>query len=151
MAPVDAFEQITHLSGGQRYDAVHRLRPNEAAAVQPLGIERQPKSIMPKRLKQRTIAATKHEDIARKRVTAEPFLHQQRQSRHTTAHVGVARRQPNPHGAGNRDHSRNAASTRRNAARFTSLPTRTCRPLPSSISITLDGAADRGPDAERWA
>ena len=39
--------------------------------------------------------------------------------------VTISTNQDNGVPAGNRDHSRNAASTRRRAARFTSLPTRT--------------------------
>jgi hypothetical protein len=37
----------------------------------------------------------------------------------------MARCDPDPHAGRHRDHPRNAASTRRKAARFTSLPTRT--------------------------
>ena len=40
IAPVDRFQEITHLRGCQREDAVHRLWPCEAAAIEALRIKR---------------------------------------------------------------------------------------------------------------
>jgi hypothetical protein len=55
-----------------------------------------------------------------------------------------------PHPGRKRDHPRNAVSTRRNAAKLTSLPARTYRPWPSSISIKPDdGPSRRGDELDR--
>jgi hypothetical protein len=81
---------------------------------------------MPKRLDQRTRAPTENVNVASKRIPAQTFLHLQSQTPHPTAHIGMTRRNPDPHSGRKRDQPRNAVSTRRNAARLTSLPTRTC-------------------------
>src|SRR3546814_6220553 len=48
------------------------------------------------------------------RVATQPLLHQQRQTLHALAHVRVARGEPHPHAAGQRDHrsALSAAATR---------------------------------------
>jgi len=51
---------------------------------------------MPERLEQRAAAAAEEVNVARERITAEPFLHLQRQPTHATAHIGMTRRQPYP-------------------------------------------------------
>jgi hypothetical protein len=99
---------------------------------------------MPERLDQRTAPAAENVDIASERIPAQTFLHLQSQTPHAAAHIGMARCDPDPHTGRDRNHLRNAASTRRNAAKFTSLPTRTCRPSPSSISIKPDGGRTGG-------
>jgi hypothetical protein len=99
---------------------------------------------MPERLDQRTTPPAEKVDISSERISAQTFLHLQSQTPHTATHIGMARCNPDPHAGRDRNHPRNAASTRRKAARFTSLPTRTCRPSPSSISIKPDGSRTGG-------
>src|ERR1700710_2162774 len=94
---------------------------------------------MPERLDQRTAPPAENVDIASERISAQTFLHLQSQTPHAAAHIGMARCNPDPHAGRDRDHLRNAARTRRKAARFTSLPARTCQPSPRSISIKPDG------------
>jgi hypothetical protein len=77
VTPVDPLQQIAHLTGGQRHHPAHRLRPDEASAIQPLGVERQPDPIMPDRLDQRSAATPEVKDVAGERVTAQALLHQQ--------------------------------------------------------------------------
>ena len=108
-------------------------------------------AIMPDRLDERSTAAPKNEDIPGEWIPSEPLLHLQSEATHTAAHISVTRCDPNSNTCRNGDHSRNAANTRRRAPRLTSLPTRTCRPLPSSISISPDAGVDRVDGAGRGA
>jgi hypothetical protein len=124
--------------------AIDGLRPNETATIQTFGIQRQAEAIMPQGLNQRTPAPAENVNVASERIPSQALRHLQGQTPHAATHVGIARCDPNPHAGRDRDHPRNAVSTRRNAARFTSLPTRTCRPLPSSISIRPDGSRAGG-------
>jgi len=64
-------EQHRQLGRGQRHHAVPGRAPDEASALQPLGIQRQPEPVMPERLEQRSAAATKDEDVAHERVAAD--------------------------------------------------------------------------------
>jgi hypothetical protein len=109
---------------------------------------------MPKNLQKITAASPKNVEVSGVRVACQSLLNLQCKAVHAAAHVGRPSRQPDPHTRGDRDHPRNAVNTRRNAARLTSLPTRTWRPSPSSISIRpeRDGgraAADEDPSS-RW-
>src|SRR5450631_2544333 len=76
IAPVDRLQQITHLGRRQRHNPVHRHRPDKTSTVQPLGVERQPNSIVPYGLNQCSAASAEHEDVASERITAKAFLHQ---------------------------------------------------------------------------
>src|SRR3546814_11303907 len=69
---------------------------------------------MPQHLDQPTRAAPEHVEITAMRVATQPLLHQQRQTLHALAHVRVARGEPHPHAAGQRDHrsALSAAATR---------------------------------------
>src|SRR6202522_3900853 len=98
---------------------------------------------MPENLGEVTPAAPENETIAAMWVTLETLLNLQRQPLHATAHVSMTGRDPDPATRRNGDQDRSAVSTRRNAARFTSRPTRTCRPSPSSISIRSDRISER--------
>ena len=146
LAPVSRLQQITHLPGRQRHRAFDGLRPNKMTTIQTFCVQRQAEAIMPQGLKQRTAAPAEDVNVARERITSQSLLHLQGQTPHAATHVGMSGCDPDPHAGRNRDHPRNAVSTRRNAARFTSLPTRTCRPLPSSISIRPDGGRTGGGD-----
>src|SRR5580698_2497063 len=104
---------------------------------------------MPNDLGEIPSAAPENEKIATVWVTLQTLLNLQGQPPHATAHVGMARRDPNPTARWNGNHDRSAVSTRRNAARLTSRPTRTCRPSPSSISIRSERAGERVDDEVR--
>src|SRR5487761_1437963 len=111
------------------------LRPDEAALLQPLGIERHAEAVMPKDLDQVTSGAPENVEIAGMGIAPECFLDLKRQRVHPLAHVGPPARQPHPHTRRDRDHRRSRrSSTRRSALPSTPLPTRTRYPA-SSISI----------------
>src|SRR3989344_1750812 len=113
VTPVDALEHVAQLGARQGQSAALSRRPDEPASIQPLGIERQPKPVMPEDLHQAAAAATEHEQITPMRIALEVLLHLQRQPRHPLAHVGVAGGDPNPHARRQRDHrsARSAAAT----------------------------------------
>src|SRR5271170_4429748 len=102
---------------------------------------------MPEDLGEIPSAAAENEQIAAVWVTLEPLLNLQGQPLHATAHVCMTGRDPDPTTRWNRNQARSAVSTRRNAARFTSRPTRTRRPSPSSISIRSDRVSERADGA----
>ena len=102
---------------------------------------------MPDDLGEVPSAAPKNEKIATVWVTLKTLLNLQGQAAHSTTHVRVTCRDPNPAARWNGNQDRNAVSTRRSAARFTSRPTRTCRPSPSSISIKSDRGSERADGA----
>lgn len=69
-------------------------------------------------------------------VVLEHFLHAESQARKAAPHVRVARGNPDPDAARNRDHRRLRSSrTRCSASPSTSRSTRTRQPPPSSISM----------------
>jgi hypothetical protein len=104
---------------------------------------------MPDDLGEVPSAASENEKIATMGVTLETLLNLQGQPPHASAHVGMTGRDPDPATRWNGDQDRSAVSTRRNAARFTSRPTRTCRPSPSSISIRSERGGERVDDDAR--
>ena len=55
--PVDAFQHARHLRRRDRHDAVGGRWPDEAAAIEPLGIERRAETIVPEDLHQSPGAA----------------------------------------------------------------------------------------------
>ena len=77
IAPVDAFEHVAELRRRDHYRAVRRLWPDEAATLQPLGIERHAEVIMPENLDQLAALAAEHIEIAAVRITLERLLHLQ--------------------------------------------------------------------------
>src|ERR1700726_4845203 len=91
---------------------------------------------MPKNLGE--IAPTPAEDIeiAGMGIALQALLNRQSQALHASAHVGVARGDPDPDAAWYRDHRRLRTSrTRPNASASTFSSTLTRLPSPSSISI----------------
>src|SRR5919106_1761467 len=135
--PVDPLEHVAELRRSDRHDAVRRRRPEEAPALQSLGVQRAAEPVVPKNLHKMTFAAPEHKKIACMRVAAEALLHLQRQAVHATPHIGHPGRQPDPDATRNRDHRRTSA---RSAAVTTAGSTRpemrTRLPFGSSISIT---------------
>ena len=100
------FEQIAELRRRDRHRAVSRRRPDEAAALQPLGEQAHALAVVPEHLDQTAATAAEHEQMAAVRIALELLLDQQRQAVEALAHVGVAGRQPHPHAARDRDHRR---------------------------------------------
>src|SRR3954468_20070495 len=101
---------------------------------------------MPKHFDQIPAPAPKDKQMAGVGIAPERLLHEQGQAVEAFAHGGVARRQPDPNAARNRDHERaRTAMTRASAAPFTSLSTITRHPPGSMISITPRATA---PDDE---
>ena len=104
----------------------------------PLGIKRKAKANVPKRLEQRSAATPEDEDVTRKWIPAEPLLHEQRETRHASAHVRVP---PSPTGSARYRRQGSLAQGRQHAAQCGQVHVtahtdrRTCRPLPNSISI----------------
>ena len=70
--PVYLLQHIARLRRGQRHRAAHRGRPDEAALVQPLGIERQAQAVVPQDLDQRSAAFPEHVEVAHVRVALKP-------------------------------------------------------------------------------
>src|SRR5579863_10080324 len=143
--PIDPVEHVGKLRGRNRQHTAARRRPNEAALLQPLGIERHAEAVVPKNLDQVTSSASKNVQIPGMRVTLQCFLDLESQAIHAAPHIRAPNRQPHPYAGGDRNHRRsNTSITRRNACRSKPLPTRT-RYLPAtSISIvpaTVGGGA----------
>src|SRR3954469_19456045 len=90
VSPVNPVEHIGKLPRRNRYRTVGRRRPDKAAALQPLRIERHADPVVPDDLDQITSRAAKNVQIAGVRVAAERLLHLQGQPVHALAHVGPA-------------------------------------------------------------
>src|ERR1700746_2396154 len=106
---------------------------------------------MPENLDQLAALAAEDVKISAMRIALECFLHQQRQRVHTTAHVGMPRRDPYLDARRNRDHHRrprvSAATTAVSVAGSTAPEIRIRAPAANSISIVprpaelVDGAS----------
>src|SRR3984957_1798423 len=91
---------------------------------------------MPSGFYERTGAPTEDEHIASKWITTQPLLHQQCQTLHALAHIGVAGRDPDPHACRDRDHRRSRTlSTRASAAASTPASTMTRQSFPTTITM----------------
>src|ERR1700682_3434978 len=60
VAPVDAFEHVSQLRRGDRDYPIGRRRPDEPAALQSFGVERDAQTVMPEDLDQIAPPATEH-------------------------------------------------------------------------------------------
>src|SRR6266850_2110338 len=109
--PIDPVKHIGQLRRADCNHTVGRRWPDEATALQPLGVKRHADPVMPDDLEQVTSGASKDIKIARMRVAAQRLLHLQRQPVHAFAHVGPTDRQPHPNPARSRDHRRASTST----------------------------------------
>src|SRR6202051_4950662 len=136
IAPIDSVEHVGQLRGGDSDYAVRRRWPDEAAFLQPFGIERHAETVMPDDLDQIATRASEDKEIACMGIALQCLLDLQSQAIHASPHVRSSDRKPDPHTRGNRDHRRSStSSTRRSARASTPLPTQT-RYLPQrSISI----------------
>src|SRR5712675_946262 len=141
--PIDSVEHVGQLRGRDSNYAVRRRWPDEAASLQPFGVERHAETVMPDNLDQIATGASEDVKVARVRIAPQCLLDLQSQAIHASPHVRSSDREPHPHTRGNRDHRRSStSSTRRRTCASTPLRTRT-RYLParsiSIVSATLDG------------
>src|ERR1700674_1744783 len=126
VTPIDPVEHVGELCGRYRGGATPRRRPNEATALQPLGVKRQAETVMPEDLDQVAPGATEDEKIADERIAPECLLYLQGETVHAAPHVGPTDREPDAHARGNRDHRRLKTSRTRLSERGSKLgPTRT--------------------------
>src|SRR5215213_3829086 len=141
MAPVDPFQEVAELGGGDRHRPFGWRRPDEAPALQPLGKQACALGIMPQNLEQIAAPAAEDEQVAAVGIALEHFLNLECEPIHAAAHVGATGRQPYPHPARERDHrpTRTRSATRTNAG-STAPETRTRPPPASSISISPEVA-----------
>src|SRR5437667_138442 len=142
---VPAIDSVQHVCEWRRRDsnpAIGRRLPDEAALLQPLGVERHAEPVMPKNLNQVTSGASEDVKIAGMRIAPQGLLNLKGQAVHAAPHIRSSDREPDPHTRGNRDQRRSStSSTRRSACASTPLLTRT-RYLPArSISMVSATAA----------
>src|SRR6185369_18063621 len=122
----------------------HARRPNKAAALQPLGIEREPKAVMPENFDQVTTRPAKYEEIADERIASKRLLHLQGEPVHAATHVGASDCEPHPHARRNRDHRFLRTSSTRFSVRPSKLdPTRT-RKFSNLFQEILDRVTSAG-------
>src|SRR5450759_319951 len=81
--PIDSVEHIGQLRGRDSDYAVRRRWPDEAAFLQPFGVERHAETVMPKNLDQVASGASKDVKITRVRIAPQCFLDLQSQAIHT--------------------------------------------------------------------
>src|SRR5487761_2147473 len=137
VTPIDPVKHIGQLRRRDAEHAIDRRRPDEAALLEPFGVERHTETVMPDDLDQIATRTSEDKKITRMRIAPQRFLDLQSQAIHAAPHVRSSDRKPDAHIRGNRDHRRRSStsSTRRSAAASTPLLTRT-RYFPArSISI----------------
>jgi hypothetical protein len=122
--PIDPFEHLAELSGGDGDGAIRWRGPDEPAAFEPFGVKRHTNAVMPEDLQEVAAFATKNVKIAGVRIAPQRLLNLQCQTVHTATHIGHTGRQPNVHSGRRNYHPRSAAVTRRNVARLMSWPAR---------------------------
>jgi hypothetical protein len=98
--PVDRVKQIAELRGADRHRPVGRGRPDEPAALQPLGVERDAEPVMPQDLDQVTSTPPEDEEIAGERlcsalhsrfyVSGEDMWRHRREASNSAASVSFA-------------------------------------------------------------
>lgn len=138
MAPVDPFQKIDELGGGDRHGASCRCRPKEAGVFQSFDVQQQPEAVAPEAFDQTAAPSAEHVQIAGLRIAPEPLLHQERQALHAAAHIGDACGDPDPGSRRDRDHHRSSTSrTRVSAAASTPASTTMHRLWSSTTTIRL--------------
>src|ERR1700760_3317694 len=109
--PIDSIDNVGELESRDADNAGGRRWPDEAALLQPLGVERHADAVMPQNLDQVAPHAPEHVEITSMGVAPESFLDLQSQSIHAAPHVGSPDRQPHPYTRRHRNHRRSRAST----------------------------------------
>src|ERR1700730_16180009 len=95
--PIDSIEHVGKLLGRNSNYAVGRRWPDEAAFLQPFGVERHAETVMPKNLDQVASGASKDVKITCVGIAPQRFLDLQRQAIHAAPHIGSPDRKPNAH------------------------------------------------------
>src|SRR5665647_210013 len=126
VTPVDPIKHIGQLRRRDTKHTIDRRRPDEAALLQSLGVERHAETVMPDDLDQVATRTSEDKEIARMGIALQRFLHLQRQAIHAAPHVRSSNRKPDAHIRRNRYHRRRSStsSTRCSAAASTPLLTR---------------------------
>src|SRR6202051_271782 len=88
IAPIDSVEHVGQLRGRDSDYAVRRRWPDEAAFLQPLGVERHAETVMPDDLDQIATRASEDKEIACMGIAPQCFLDLQSQAVHAAPHVG---------------------------------------------------------------
>src|SRR6516225_3937712 len=148
MSPVDPFQHVAQLRGGNCNDTVRRRWPDEPTVLQSLGVERHPQTVMPKNFQQVTAFSPENVEVTGMWIAEQRLLNLQRETVHATAHVSRTSRQPDANTRRRDNHRRSAVITRRSVARPTSCPTLTEVPSGSVISILPPDTAGSGPLAD---
>src|SRR6266403_3328601 len=98
--PVDPVEHVGELRRRDSNHAVGRRWPDEAAFLQPLGVERHAEPVMPKNLNQVTSGASEDVKIAGMRIAPQGLLNLKGQAVHAAPHIRSSDRKPDPHTRG---------------------------------------------------
>src|ERR1700716_1846923 len=85
--PIDSVEHVGQLRGRDSNYAVRRRWPDEAALLQPFGIERHAETVMPDDLDQIATRASEDKEIACMGIAPQCFLDLQSQAIHASPHV----------------------------------------------------------------
>src|SRR5882672_10227498 len=104
--PVDPVEHVGELRRRDSNHAVGRRWPDEAAFLQPLGVERHAQTVMPDYLDQIAARTSEYKEIACMRIALQRLLNLKSQAIHPAPHVRSSDCKPDPHTRGNRDHRR---------------------------------------------
>src|SRR6202165_5328358 len=88
IAPIDPVEHVGQLRGRDSNYAVRRRWPDEAALLQPFGVEQHAETVMPDDLDQIAARASEDKEIARVGIAPQRFLDLQTQTVHAAPHVG---------------------------------------------------------------
>src|SRR5258708_8282933 len=102
--PIDSVQHVCELRRRDSNHAIGRRWPDEAALLQPLGVERHAEPVMPKNLNQVTSGASEDVKIAGMRIAPQGLLNLKGQAVHAAPHIRSSDRKPDPHTTGNPNH-----------------------------------------------
>lgn len=122
-APIDAFEEHRKLRATEVHGAAFGLRPDEAAALKPLGEQAKAIAVPPQQLHNITSAAAENEDMPGERLLLKHRLHLRAQAIEAAAHIGHAGGDPDLRARRKLDHLRRLSRTCRTNAESAPLST----------------------------
>jgi hypothetical protein len=134
-SPIDAFEKHRKLCATEPHRATLGLRPDESAALKPLGEETQTISVPPKKFYDVTSPAAEYEHVSREGLLLKHGLDLSAQPIEAAAHVGHARGNPYPGPGRKLDHWRKLSRMERNKDGSEPLSTQIIAPPGSSMWI----------------
>src|SRR5215471_10900248 len=136
--PIHRLDQQRQLRWRQAHRAVDDRRPYEAALLQPLGEEAEPRAIPVQRLQVVAALAAKQEELTAERIGPDHLLHLRRQPVKAVAQIDRAAGEEDLGARRQADHTAPfiACSTQRSAFSLTLPSTRMRAPLGRAISIT---------------